>query len=428
VLKAVQNIVNTPESFSGGTTWLGSDNWSNSRTFDGSIDEVAIFTNSLSETQVQGLFLRALGLFTGVPPIISVPPTNRTVLQGTRLQETVVAGGIPSPTYQWQGGTNIVPGNFNSGLALAGNIADTTGGPSHGVSGSTTAMLVYSNFNSSFNAFRIIAANTYGSVTSAWARVTLLPVPTNGLWTVNFAITHTAHGATGLPYVGRGVLGTNTYWNALTGSQFNNTPPSLRDDGVTVSGINFGSTGYPGYFSSAADWPTNNLLLDTYSNFGTNGLAFVFTSIPNGKYNLALYGTDGAYADRGTTFTVNGVSQSTTNAQADFFSPDNTVIYANVVVSNRSLEVDMIPTPVVPTHNPNTEGDFNGAQIQLVKPAPYVTGITNNGSQLTLSWTAGGLMEATNVFGPWVTNTAASPYTFTPTGSMKFYRINNPNY
>jgi hypothetical protein len=45
-----------------------------------------------------------------------------------------------------------------------------------------------------------------------------------------------------------------------------------------------------------------------------------------------------------------------------------------------------------------------------------------------LTWTnGGGLLEATNVSGPWITNTHTSPYTFSPTGAQKFYRIYNPN-
>ena len=161
---------------------------------------------------------------------------------------------------------------------------------------------------------------------------TIIPTPANGQWTVNFAITHTVHGASGLPYVGRGVLGTNTYWNALQGGQFTNAT-SYQDDGATVSGINLGSTNFPGAFSSAADYPVNNQLLDTYCYFGAGGTAFVFTGVPNGTYNLAIYGINGPYEDRGTVFTVNGVSQPTINVQDMVFGPDNTVIFTNVPVS-----------------------------------------------------------------------------------------------
>ena len=198
-----------------------------------------------------------------------------------------------------------------------------------------------------------------------------LPVPTNGQWTVNFCVTSTNNGGTGLPYVGHGVLvGPNgavpgTYWNALSGSQLTSST-SYRDNGSTVSGITLGSTGYPGNFSSLASGTTNNVLLDTFAQITPTNV-FVFHNVPSGRYNLALYGCVGSYVDRGITFTVNGVSQSVTNVQDVSLLPDNTVIYTNLLVLNGSLEVDMTCVTNTVLHNPSTEGDFNGAQIQLVK-------------------------------------------------------------
>jgi len=45
------------------------------------------------------------------------------------------------------------------------------------------------------------------------------------------------------------------------------------------------------------------------------------------------------------------------------------------------------------------------------------------GANLQLAWPQGTLLEATNVAGPYVTNNATSPYTFTPTEAMKFFRV-----
>jgi hypothetical protein len=41
----------------------------------------------------------------------------------------------------------------------------------------------------------------------------------------------------------------------------------------------------------------------------------------------------------------------------------------------------------------------------------------------TLYWSQGTLLQSTNVAGPWITNTAASPYIFAPTNSMMFFRV-----
>ena len=86
LFKAVNNVTNGPEAFNGGTTWMGSDNWNNGHTLYGCIDEVAIFTNSLGETQIQDLFLKALGLNTGIAPAFTAQPTNAAVFQGQTLQ------------------------------------------------------------------------------------------------------------------------------------------------------------------------------------------------------------------------------------------------------------------------------------------------------------------------------------------------------
>ena len=439
MFKAVNNTPNTSEGFNGGLTWLGSDpagGAGGARTFDGSIDEVAVFTNSLSETQIQDLFIKALGLLTVICPSITMPPTNTSVFVGQPLQMTVAGGGIPSPDWRWQGGTNQTPGNWNSSTGLVGNILDTTGGPSRGVSGAATSTITFSNYNSSFNFLRVIATNACGKVTSSWARVQLIPIPTNGIWTVNFAITTSPNGT----YVGRGVLGypgTGKYWNALSGrtfilggvtcAQFTNTPPSLLDDGVTVSGITLGSS--PIYMGAFESDGSNNALLDTYCSFVGAGAAFAFTGVPNGTYNLALYGIDGAYANLGTTFTVNGVSQSVTNAQDVVFLPDNTVVYTNLVVMNGTLAVTMVPIPrqICPVWG--CPGAFNGAQLQLVQYAPQPPTITYSNGWCEVTWVGGGgLYQATNVLGPWVTNPGVPPIWLRPTGYMRFFRVYNPTW
>lgn len=45
------------------------------------------------------------------------------------------------------------------------------------------------------------------------------------------------------------------------------------------------------------------------------------------------------------------------------------------------------------------------------------------GNNLQLTWPQGTLLQATNLAGPWVTNSSASPYTFAPTGPQEFFRV-----
>ena len=45
------------------------------------------------------------------------------------------------------------------------------------------------------------------------------------------------------------------------------------------------------------------------------------------------------------------------------------------------------------------------------------------GTNSVLSWVAGTLLQSTNLWGPWVTNPAVSPYTVVPTNTQQFYRL-----
>jgi hypothetical protein len=56
-------------------------------------------------------------------------------------------------------------------------------------------------------------------------------------------------------------------------------------------------------------------------------------------------------------------------------------------------------------------------------PPPGILLLQNGGATLTLTWSPGTLLEATNVEGPWVTNNATSPYVVTPTEAQKFFRL-----
>jgi hypothetical protein len=424
LFKGVNPVANVPEAFNGGTTWIGSDNWNNGLTLYGCIDEVAIFTNSLGESQIQDLFLKALGLNTGVAPAITAQPTNAAVFQGQTLQLAVTASGIPNPTFQWQ----VLNGATWASLGTTLPTRMTT-----------NATFYWQNFTGSYTSFRAIAKNNSGTATSGVAVVTYVPVANwnQGVWTVNFCVPSAVNNGTNTPYVGLGVLGTNTYWNALRGSPLENTPISLRDDGVTPSGVNVSTTNYSiGTFSSGV--PCDNVLLDQYCQIGdtNNGLNFFFTQVPKGIYNVALYGCTASYADRGVGFTVitNGVSAGTqwvTNAQDTFFAPyDNTVVFTNLLITSGTLQVNASIALAVPAHASSTEADFNGMQLELVKAGPDIWSITNSGTNLVLTWAGGGLMQSTNLSTGigWVTNTAVSPYTFAPTGAQRFFKVETSHF
>jgi hypothetical protein len=73
---------------------------------------------------------------------------------------------------------------------------------------------------------------------------------------------------------------------------------------------------------------------------------------------------------------------------------------------------------------------FTQAQLQALFHAAFAAAppsvtltIQRIGANLQLSWPQGTLLEATELTGPWSTNTATSPYLFAPAGAKKFYRV-----
>jgi hypothetical protein len=60
--------------------------------------------------------------------------------------------------------------------------------------------------------------------------------------------------------------------------------------------------------------------------------------------------------------------------------------------------------------------------VQSMTLGPSIS-IQKVGANVQLTWPRGTLLEATNVTGPWTTNSATSPYTVGPAGAKKFFRV-----
>ena len=63
--------------------------------------------------------------------------------------------------------------------------------------------------------------------------------------------------------------------------------------------------------------------------------------------------------------------------------------------------------------------------LGIATTAPVTLSMTPGGTRnnFTLTWPQGVLLESTNLSGPWITNTAASPYTIQTTNARMFFRV-----
>jgi hypothetical protein len=351
--KSVQSITNSPEQFSGGTIRIGSDN-GDYRDFQGNINEVAVFAHSLNEAQIQHLFLTALGT-SAVAPTLSSQPANVSAFSGLTATFTASGGGAPTPSYQWQYATT--PSGPWSNINNGGRF-----------SGATSSQLTLSSTLPTDNElyYQVILANSAGSVTSSPAQLSVVPVPMNGKWTINYAVVNGNNGFPNTVYSGPGLLGTGSYWNGLPGYPAASAASTLLDDGVTPSDITATFVNPSGEWAGPPPYYIQ-LLFPYVSCSLTSASSVVFTNLPNGTYNLALYGIDAGYNDRAVQFTVNGISESLVNVQGQEFVPgDNTALYSNVVVTAGAITANLVPIDS-PQHVGNNEGEFNGAQLQLIQ-------------------------------------------------------------
>jgi hypothetical protein len=104
LFKAVNPIPHTAEAFNGGIIRIGDDTFDNFRVFPGSLDEMAVFGHSLSESQIQSLFFTALGAPAASPLNFTWDGRQLTLTwtQGTLQEAASVSGpwttnGNPSP-------------------------------------------------------------------------------------------------------------------------------------------------------------------------------------------------------------------------------------------------------------------------------------------------------------------------------------------
>jgi hypothetical protein len=91
-----------------------------SRTWNGMLDDIAVFAGALSEAEVRTVMSGDFSAFLGGPARIITQPTDQTVQQGDTATFTVVAQGLAPLSYQWYlNGTKPLAGATASSLTFA---------------------------------------------------------------------------------------------------------------------------------------------------------------------------------------------------------------------------------------------------------------------------------------------------------------------
>ncbi len=137
-----------------------------SLSFNGMIDEVAVFDHSLSVSDIVALYTAATGATgVGFAPAIVTQPSSMSLFAGRPAALAVVANGFPSPSFHWVAGA--------AGSGIYTNLTDA-----NNISGSKTPTLTITNISPANAAdYLVVIANAFGSVTSSVATLGVQPAP-----------------------------------------------------------------------------------------------------------------------------------------------------------------------------------------------------------------------------------------------------------
>jgi hypothetical protein len=346
------------------------------------------------------------------------PATNYA---GRTVTLAAAFGGYPAPDLQWKvdhgsGFVNVSASATNSSLTLA--------------NAQTGASGVYALF----------ATNVVGLSNSTPVTLTVLTAPTNNFG-VNLGVQFigtsrgTGFGAT---QVGPAIIGNaGDFWNPVSNPNpvLPSTAPIFGNGQILNDAASIGTTLTLDYTGSAdlntgfgnpftgSGSPAENLMKAALTAEGNSTATVTLHGILPGTYDLYLYSSAGNGGQANVSqFTANGVSaiagpNGGVNVLTEF---TNYVHLTPVVTGNGLLNISL-------TGSGTAQAQLNGFQLSGPGATNLIVnlGIVQNGSQITLTWPNGTLLETTNLFGPWITNGAASPFVFTPspTEPQKFYKV-----
>ncbi|MGC3959619.1 MAG: hypothetical protein QM813_17215 [Verrucomicrobiota bacterium] len=407
---------------------------------DGVVDDVAVYNYALDAGKVATHYTARYAA--NSLPVIGVQPVSQTNYVSLAANFSVEAGGPDILTYQWQ---------FNGSDISGANLATLSVSPLEAAS---------------VGNYRVIVANSFGSVTSAVATLTLLQPPTS----LNLASELVLH----LPFDGNlndisgrnnhgtnvgsttivpGIVGSGAlhYFTDTGSSSFNYVSLGQRTDLSFSSNVNF-TVAYwvklpPGY--SGGDLPF-------FCNAAGSAFSPGYTFAPSynqGGWSWTLNGT-GIY---GASASINDGNWH--HLVHTFDRAGRGITYLNgVQVDSRSItavgSIDQAARTCIGQDPNGTYGESGEADIDDIgvwrkvltpleaasiymaavsngvsfatAPAPAVTlNIQSVGAQMQLTWTGGGTLQASGEATGTYTNvpSASSPYLTSPTGTKRFFRV-----
>jgi hypothetical protein len=456
---AVNPIAHGPETFSGGTTWLGDDQNSITRVFLGYTDEAAVFKAALTPDQILALFSKGAGISPVAPSIVSQPQSIGTYAGNTAKFTASGINGSSPITYQWLfNGANL-------------NNSST-------ISGAQTPTLTISNTSpANTGNYQLIVSNFVGATLSSNATLTVItPVPGSYeaavlgnnpyvFWKLNETNDPSVGGVVADDFI-RGLNGVyqtsaQNGFNGILGPQFSGFPandtalgtfantansfvsasagtliasnltvtmwinPSgpvenwaglLMDRGGVGEGFGFGGlTDSTGMSELGYTWNQNSSWSWDSSLFPTaNQWSFVAVVIQPSQATIYLINSNGVQS------AVNAVAEDTEQIGIAWHIGDD----AQGSGGARTFPGSIADVTVYLSALSNSQiTSLYNAAVQATTTPVDISIVSAGHGSATLSWPQGTLLQSTNIAGPWITNSATSPYTVPETNSIMFFKV-----
>ena len=417
------------------------------------VAEVAIYNYALSSSQVTAHYSEA-----DEPVSITVQPSPDALVlyQGLSVTYSVTADGSPPLSYQWQknGVSMFGPGPHTNTLTFASIVPGDTG------------------------SYDVVVTNAGGAVTSSVVTLTVIPAPTTAYqslivaasplyyWQLNETngdIAYDSIGGLNGTYGGGTTLGepgvSDPPFYGFPSNNFAvamNSSDSTAGDGYVTApalGLNTNTltitcwvypfadiTGYNGVVFSRASTYSKGI---QYVGLGTsrfNMLGYTWNSNSVSTYGWpsGLITPPGQWSFVALTIApnqavmycgTNGVLLAATNAIPHDVEAFNGIICFGAdsgslpgrIFGGKMDEVAVFNSTLTPTQ---IQQLYATATTVSTLPTVNLT-IQWAGSNLILGWPQGILLQAPTVHGPWTTNSAAAPpsYTVSPSGTQMFYRV-----
>jgi hypothetical protein len=448
---ATNTIAHTPEAW-GINARIGNDPADPGKTFNGMIDEVALFDRALSYDDVADLYETATGIPQTAPAVVTSNPASQSRYTGKTVQLMAAATGTSPVTYQWL--RNDEP------LTNGGNI-----------SGATTDTLVITNATTGNTGdYKLVATNSFGTDTSEIATLAIVTPATAhenqvlaanplAFWRLDESTDPAGGGVAAHDYAGGhdGVYGTAVQngFHAISG-------PTQADGYSMFGSSNNAIACTHDLANSYVTTPTLGLTTNTFTITGWvrpdatpenwSGLVFTRGGTPatglniNGSGQLGYHWGDSFWdVESGLTLPANEWSfvalvVQPTQATLYVYNSDGMESFTHIaghaaLALNSGFRLGGDPAGDDRIFNGRIDevAVFGSAltQEQIVTLVgatfPTITLDRLPSGNIQLNWSGGALYQAEDLSGPWTpVPGATSPYSFAPVLSRQFFRVQTP--